>query len=823
MEINSQDGTKPDTSQKAVKKERNTDVFRHRISVRELVEFVMSSGDIDNRRTSGAKKEAMQEGSRLHRKIQKRMGSSYQAEVPMKHTVRMEQFDILIEGRADGVITEEKGSTIDEIKCMYFDISRLTNPVPVHLAQAMCYGYFWCLEKELPSAGLQITYCQIETEEIKRFRQERSFNELEEWFQGLIHEYAKWAEYLYHHSISRQKSLKDLNFPFPYRKGQKELAVNVYRAIARERNLYIQAPTGIGKTLSVIFPALKAMGEGFGEKLFYLTAKTVTCRVAEEAFDLLRKKGLSLLSITITAKEKLCFLEQPECNPEACPYAKGHYDRVNEAVFAVISGEFAITRDKVAAYAREYQVCPFEFCLDISNWADAIICDYNYVFDPNVCLKRYFAEGKKGEYLFLIDEAHNLVSRARDIYSAALVKEEILFAKRLVKERSPKLARLLESCNKSMLELKRECENYKTLEDMNHLAVQITGMFSELELFMEDYPEFEERDLLLDFYFNVRDFIEVFHQMDDGYEIYSQMLEDKRFMVRLFCINPSGRLRNYIAMGKSTIFFSATMLPILYYKELLSGDPKDYAIYAESPFSPERRLLLVARDVSSRYSRRTEQEYQKIASYIREIVKGKNGNYMVFCPSYQYLRELKEILKEDPLSRFRLLVQESRMDEAEREAFLAEFQKENIENSYKDLNGGKEDTELKNSLVALCVIGGIFGEGIDLKEERLIGAIVIGTGLPMVCLEQELLKQYFDRHGRQGFSYAYQYPGMNKVMQAAGRVIRTMKDEGVIALLDQRFLNPDYLALFPKEWCNFQETNLNQAGRQVKEFWESRG
>ncbi len=824
----SQDAEKPDIRKedrhKAKKEEeRKADGCQFHISVRELVEFVMNSGDIDNRRTAGAKKEAMQEGSRLHRKIQKRMGSSYQAEVPMKHTVNEEWFQIIVEGRADGVITKPDGSVIDEIKCMYLDVNRLTDPFPVHLAQAMCYGYFWCLEKELPSIGLQITYCQIETEEIKRFCQERSFKELEEWFQNLIHEYMKWAEYIYRHSLRRQESIKGLEFPFPYRQGQKELAVNVYRAIARERNLYIQAPTGTGKTLSVIFPALKAMGEGYGEKLFYLTAKTITRRVAEEALDILRKKDLFVSSVTITAKEKLCFLEQPECNPEACPYAKGHYDRVNEAVFAVICGELAITRQTVITYAKKYQVCPFEFCLDISNWVDVLICDYNYVFDPNVCLKRYFAEGKKGEYLFLIDEAHNLVSRARDIYSAALVKEHILLAKRLVKERSPKLAKLLEVCNKGMLERKRECENYKTLSDVNYLAVQIMGMFSELERFMEENQELEDRDILLDFYFNVRDFIEVFQQMDDGYEIYCQMLRDGTFMVRLFCINPSGRLRNYLAMGKSTIFFSATLLPIMYYKELLSGDPNDYAIYAQSPFLQERRLLLVARDVSSRYKSRTKQEYQKIASYIREIVKGREGNYMVFCPSYQYLGELEEIIKtERGANGFRLLIQESRMDEAEREAFLGEFQRKRVQDAAKDLIEEKVENREQSSLVALCVMGGIFGEGIDLKEERLIGVIVIGTGLPMVCPEQELLKRYFDNHGKRGFPYAYQYPGMNKVMQAAGRVIRTMKDEGVIALLDQRFLNPDYLALFPREWSNYQETRLSEVSRQVTEFWKGR-
>lgn len=780
-----------------------------RLSVRELVEFVLSSGDIDNRRIAGAKKEAMQEGGRLHRKIQKRMGSSYQAEVAMNHVVDQGQYRIFIEGRADGVITEPGGSIIDEIKCMYFPIARLEEPIPVHLAQAMCYGYFWCLKKELPSIGIQLTYCQMETEEIRRFCQEKSFAELEEWFAGLIHEYRKWADYLYRHTLRRQESLKDLVFPYPYRKGQKELAVNVYRAIARKRNLYIQAPTGIGKTLSVVFPALKAMGEGYGEKVFYLTAKTITRRAAEEAFDLLRQQGLYFSSVTITAKEKLCFLDKPQCNPEACPYAKGHFDRVNDAVFAIIHQEFSITREKVVEYARTYQVCPFEFCLDISSWVDGVVCDYNYVFDPNACLKRYFGEGRKGGYFFLIDEAHNLVHRGREMYSAVLVKEDVLLAKRLVKKRSPKLARLLEQCNQSLLELKRECETYQILEEISHLGFQVSQMYAQLEAFMEENPEFEDRELVLDFYFQVRDFLSVWEQMDDGYQIYSQMTPEGTFQVVLFCINPSGRLKQYMALGESTILFSATLLPIRYYKELLSGEPEDYAVYADSPFPQENRLLLVARDISSRYRRRNQREYQKAADYIRKIAGEKAGNYLVFCPSYQYLEQLEGILQENS---FEFLVQRSRMDEEEREAFLSRF---------LERREG-ESAEKKKSLIGLCVMGGIFGEGIDLKEESLIGVIIIGTGLPGVGPEQDILKRYFDERGKPGFSYAYQYPGMNKVMQAAGRVIRTMKDEGVIALLDDRFLSPDYLSLFPREWADYQTTDLRLVGRQVREFWAGR-
>ncbi|MEY8356381.1 ATP-dependent DNA helicase [Lachnospiraceae bacterium 54-53] len=778
-----------------------------KISVRNLVEFVLRSGDLDNRRTAGAEKAAMQEGSRIHRKLQRRMGADYRAEVVLKHMVEEDQFQILVEGRADGIIDKPEGVTIDEIKGIYMDLSYLTEPVPVHLAQAMCYGYFYCFDHQLNGAVMQMTYCNIETEEIRRFQVEKSFEELESWFQGLIHEYIKWARYLYSHGIRRDESIGELSFPFPYRKGQRELVVSVYRSIVRKRNLFIQAPTGIGKTLSTVYPALKAMGEGLGDKLFYLTAKTMTRGVAEEAFDILRENGLYLNTVTITAKEKLCFLETPECNPDACPYAKGHFDRVGEAVYDIIHMETGITREVVLRYAEKYRVCPFEFCLDISNWVDSIICDYNYVFDPNIRLKRYFSEGISGDYLFLVDEAHNLVPRAREMYSAVIVKEDFLLIKKLIKPMDQKLTRMLDRCNKELLEMKRECEGFCILTDIRFFMNEIMSLFGEMEKFMEANQEFGDRDLVLDFYFSLRDLINIYDRVDENYRIYTELLSDGRFMLKLFCINPAKNLKECLDKGNSTVFFSATLLPVRYYKELLSGDQEEYAVYARSPFDQEKRLLMIASDVSSRYTRRNRREYQKVAEYLRRIVSAHKGNYMVFLPSYQYLKAVESILGETagPGEDFSYMSQASHMSEQDREEFLKEFSEE------------RED-----SFVALCVMGGVFSEGIDLKEGRLIGAVIVGTGLPMVCTEQEILKGYFDEKEQKGFDYAYQYPGMNKVMQAAGRVIRTVRDEGIIALLDQRFLNPDYQALFPREWEGYYEVRLKNVEEVVLSFWSGR-
>ena len=775
-----------------------------RISVRNLVEFVMRSGDLDNRRTAGAKKEAMQAGSRLHRKIQKRMGASYRSEVMLRYQVQEDMFDILVEGRADGIITEPAGVTIDEIKCIYMDVSRLEEPDPVHLAQALCYGWFYSTQNELETIGIQITYCNIETEEICRFKEVRSFEELKSWFEGLIHEYVKWARYLYHHGIRRQECLKELPFPYPYREGQKELAGNVYRSIARKRNLFIQAPTGVGKTMATVFPAVRAVGEGLGEKIFYLTAKTIMRTVAEQAFSLLKEKGLLYKTITLTAKEKICFCEEAECNPDACPYAKGHFDRVNDAVFDLITHSGDWSREVLEEQAKKYMVCPFEMSLDVSNWADAVICDYNYVFDPQAHIKRFFSESGKEEYLFLIDEAHNLVERGREMYSASLYKEDLLEVRKLVKAEDPKLAKRLSECNQQFLELKRECEHYQILKSVSHIALKLMNVLSKLEDYLEECKDAEKKKRVLDFYFAVRSFLNIHDIMDENYVIFSEMMEDGRFQIKLFCVNPAVNLQNYLEQGSSTIFFSATLLPVHYYKKLLSVEKDDYAVYAHSSFPQENKFLFIGTDVSTRYTRRGESTYQRFARYIAVMAEQKKGNYMAFFPSYRFLEEVHTCFLECVDHEVDSICQVSYMDEEQREEFLEEFERER-----------------EKSLVAFCVMGGIFSEGIDLTEDKLIGAVIAGTGLPQVCTEREILKQYFNAADMDGFDYAYLYPGMNKVLQSAGRVIRTESDRGVILLLDDRFREMRYREVFPREWQQYQLGSVKNLEQEIRTFWES--
>ena len=775
-----------------------------RISVRSLVEFILREGDIDNRVSGSMEKDAMLLGGKIHRKIQSRMGTNYTAEVPLKIQMPCDGFVLQIEGRADGVLKDDGKVLIDEIKGILRSLEHLEVPVPVHLAQAKCYAYIYAVQNSLKCIDVQMTYCQMETEEIRRFCQEFEFQELQTWFQDLVTQYEKWAKFEIEWRNVRNDSIRQIEFPFPYREGQRDLVASVYRTILRKKKLFIQAPTGVGKTMATVFPAVRAVGEGLGEKIFYLTAKTIMRTVAEQAFSLLKEKGLLYKTITLTAKEKICFCEEAECNPDACPYAKGHFDRVNDAVFDLITHSGDWSREVLEEQAKKYMVCPFEMSLDVSNWADAVICDYNYVFDPQAHIKRFFSESGKEEYLFLIDEAHNLVERGREMYSASLYKEDLLEVRKMVKAEDPKLAKGLSECNQQFLELKRECEHYQILKSVSHIALKLMNVLSKLEDYLEECKDAEKKKRVLDFYFAVRSFLNIHDIMDENYVIFSEMMEDGRFQIKLFCVNPAVNLQNYLEQGNSTIFFSATLLPVHYYKKLLSVEKDDYAVYAHSSFPQENKFLFIGTDVSTRYTRRGESTYQRFARYIAVMAEQKKGNYMAFFPSYRFLEEVHTCFLECVDHEVDSICQVSYMDEEQREEFLEEFERER-----------------EKSLVAFCVMGGIFSEGIDLTEDKLIGAVIAGTGLPQVCTEREILKQYFNAADMDGFDYAYLYPGMNKVLQSAGRVIRTESDRGVILLLDDRFREMRYREVFPREWQQYQLGSVKNLEQEIRTFWES--
>jgi Rad3-related DNA helicase len=788
-----------------------------KISVRGLVEFIFREGDITSAGSGVKNTDAMLMGSRIHRKIQKSMGIGYESEVSLysSHTLTSREygteFTLLMEGRADGVFQMNDRVYIDEIKGMYLDINTLKEPVFIHKAQAMCYAYMVAENENLSEIGVQITYANLESEAIRRFQEIFTREQISDWFLTLIQTYEKWAVYEYDWKKKRNQSIHSLTFPFPYRKGQKELAAMTYHTIADKKKLFIQAPTGVGKTITTVFPSVMAVGEGLCERIFYLTAKTITRTVAEDCFSLLCEQELFFKPITITAKEKLCILDKVSCNPSDCSRAKGHYDRVNTAVYDMLTRESRLTRDILLRYAEIHQVCPFEMGLDAAMFADAVICDYNYVFDPNVYLRRFFSGSEKNT-VFLVDEAHNLVERGREMYSARLVKEDFLTVNRIIKnlkrhEKRPevqshlrKFEKALSAANQCLLDMKHQCDEFEVIEDTGIFQFQLLRVLAAYELFAKDYPVIPERETILNFFFDVRKFNAVLEWLDDKYRIYTDYDTEGNFRIKLQCMDPSGQLREVFDRGRSAILFSATLLPIRYYREQLAGTSDDAAVYASSSFSPAQRKIMIAKDVTSKYTRRGPAEYAKIARYIEKFVSAKLGNYMVFFPSYTFMDSV--IRQMNLPDSYELVVQDSDMREQDKEIFLKAF-----------------SDSSSHGTVGFCVMGGIFSEGIDLTGDRLIGAAIVGTGLPMVCHERELFKDYYDKKNGHGFDYAYLYPGINKVFQAGGRVIRTAGDVGAILLLDERFLQRQYLDLFPREWFPYEVIDCRQMEQVLKDFW----
>lgn len=778
-----------------------------KLSVRALVEFILRCGDLDSARTGAPDREAMQLGAKVHRKIQKSMGEDYQPEVTLRYEKEYDEYRLRLEGRADGIVAGEDGVLIDEIKGTNRLLEQMDGVDPLHEAQAMCYGWMYARDHDCSRVTIQITYCQLEGEDIRRFAKEYEPGELELWFDSLLERYRPWALFQCSWHRIRSASMEGLEFPFPYREGQKTIVTSVYQTIRRNKEIFVQAPTGVGKTMSVIFPAVRAVGEGLGDKIFYLTARTIARTVAEEAFSILKDHGLQYKVITLTAKEKMCVCEEPQCTPLSCPRARGHFDRINDALYELLTGRDEYTREVLEKHSEKWNVCPYELSLDLAVWTDAVICDYNYVFDPRAHLRRFFGESKKGEYLFLIDEAHNLAERGREMYSALICKEDILKIRSKVKETgSKKLLRALEKCNRQLLEMKRECsDSFRVLPGPGALPVSVAGLQAELENYLEEVPEGELRKEVLEFYFQVNTFLNVCDLLDENYVVYTYHDGAGRFYLRLFCVNPAGNLQQVLSDGKGTVFFSATLLPIAYYRKLLgSADGEDYAIYVESPFPEENRKILIGREVSSRYRRRGPREYEKIACYIHEILSARRGNYLIFFPSYQMMEEVLDVFRQRYQGEegLQYLIQSPSMKEAQREEFLQRFEESH-----------------DYTLAGFCVMGGIFSEGIDLTGEKLIGAVLVGTGLPGLGVEREILMKYYDEHGEKGFDYAYRYPGMNKVLQAAGRVIRTGRDRGVVALLDDRFLTEEYLRLFPREWKEYHSCRIGEMEVILKEFW----
>lgn len=763
-----------------------------KIAVRALIEYVLRSGHLDLRMTS---RNRAQEGTKAHGKFQKRQGDTYMSEVYLTHEVPWDDGVLMISGRADGVIHEDDRWMVDEIKSTTRDLDEIDGEdYPIHWAQIKLYGYFICLQEELDEIDLRLTYIEIVDYKAVHFYKTYSREELKAFLDGILDAYKVWYDLNKEWKEKRDLSVESLEFPFDgYRKGQRELAISVFRTIETETNAFLEAPTGIGKTISTLFPTIKSMKRCNLDHIFYLTAKTITAKVAIDTMKILYDRDLSLRTTALTAKDKICFLDESTCYPEACTYAHGHFDRVNDCLLDLLKNEMFYSRETVEKYAEKHHVCPFELSLDLAMFSDLIICDYNYAFDPKVYLRRFFEEEELRNVL-LVDEAHNLLSRARGMYSATLNKAKVLKAKNILKKSDKKGAKYLDKLNQKFLEYKKTFEETEIREFPFDMINDVRASSYVLEHWLLNNREAAGYDEVLDLYFDVLHYIRIDELYCDGYRSYFEKFKKNDFKVKMFCIDPRLVLKRWIDQSVTTVFFSATLHPLPYFEKLYGGNDVDRKLKFPSPFPRENKKVLILRNISTKFKER-ESSIEPIRQVVDGLYKEKEGNYMVFAPSYRYMDQLVEGFEPE----CHLIVQDRDMDESSRYAYLDNF-------------------EERRNLLSFNVLGGLFSEGIDLTGEKLIGAVIVGVGYPQFDFENKMIETYFNETTGEGFNYAYTYPGFTKVMQAVGRVIRTETDKGIILLVDNRYAYAQYRQLMPADWGR-NYVSVMDLKDHLSQFW----
>ena len=746
-----------------------------RVPVRELVEFSIHGEDI----LPAAGKSDMQAGMKGHKAWQGMLPEGWQAEVPVSLTVAAEGIDFLISGRMDAYFDADK-PTIQELKLASGSYAPPEAAWPAHRAQAAVYGHMVCQERGKAAVRLRVVYVTDMGVQRASFEEELSAGALASEFQKLMDAYAKWEAIQRKHRARRDESLAALPFPFDtYRPGQREMAVQVFTAVRSKKRLFASMPTGTGKSAAVLFPALKALGQGLTGQIFYLTARTTARQAPLQALDLMRQRGLHARSLTLNAKEKQC-PGFKRCHPDDCPRAKGHFVRLPDALDEMME-QTDWSGQKVTAVADAFQLCPFEFALSLCEIADVVICDYNYAFDPAARIKRIFEW--RTDLTLLVDESHNLASRTRDMLSGLADGPELRAYRTLLSKTAGRKGRLYKALTDALLKLRdipfEEDTQEKELAELPEglLPAMQTLLDEVMEAFSAPPPGGAGQGLG-DIYQIAVGFCAA---ADRGLSNYALLCrrQGKERALRLLCLSVAEHLREATKRLSGSVFFSATLSPLNAMQKLLGGTEEDACFALPSPF-PKDNLLVIRHRVDTRYALRRETASQAAGAILRAFA-ARPGKYIAFFPSYAYLKLVgAELLLSDP--NLPLLVQENGMEEPAREAFLAQF------------------TADSRPLLGLCVLGGVFAEGIDLPGERLLGVMVVGVGLPMVCLEQEALRRHYEKTLDDGFAYAYRYPGMHKVLQAAGRVIRSETDRGVVLLIDQRYYQSDYLSLCPPHW-----------------------
>lgn len=740
------------------------------ISVGDLVAYVLRSGD----RARSACVRRLRQGVQGHKKVQAERDRE-RVEVTLSLRVEREEVALEIAGRADVA----GGNEVEEIKTTQLPPEELGDN-PYHWGQAMLYGYMLARRDGLEAVMVRLTYLQLDSGDVITFTREMRTGELEEQFRFFTDAWFDRRIPQFRAQDRRMEGLLRLQFPFgEYRQGQRDMMEAIERAIRDGGETFVQAPTGTGKTMASLYPALKALGEGLVEKVFYLTAKSTTRTVAEDTLDRLREAGATVRSVTLTARERCCFSGASRCKGRLCPYGRGYFNRAEEALRA-LEGQNALTRRVLEEAARKYQVCPHELALDASETADVIIGDYSHAFDPRASLKRYFVGG--GNYALLVDEAHNLVERAREMFSATLSAQTLVEARRALGLPAPETEPLLQAIAElvdwfkqarraARAEEKPVTVSARPPEDLAPLVQHVAEAAEPL------LPAWGEVDSVMELFYTCRQLLRTDDAYDGDYCTYVCHEPGERG-VTLFCMDPARRLRETLGKVRATAFFSATMSPDAYYREMLGSGNAPF-LDLPSPFPRENFCPLIL-PLATRYSARGS-TYGDIAEALATFVEAHEGHYMFFFPSYAYLRSVHGLFRS--LSETPTLCQTAGMREQERRAFLDAFARDD-----------------GRPLAGFAVMGGVFGEGIDLIGDRLSGVAVVGVGLPQIGLTRELLRMYFEETRQEGYAYAYVYPGFNKVQQAVGRLIRSDEDYGAVLLIDDRLPGEPYTELFPDAW-----------------------
>ena len=759
-----------------------TDAYRVAVSVRKLAGFAYPGGSIQTQ--SRVRKREL-EGQRVHQHVQSARPEGYQSEVSVEYLHDSGDVELLIRGRIDGLYSSDGIETIEEIKSTHLPAGEL-EPLDIHLAQAKLYAAIHVKNTGAEQVGVHLTYVRVTTGEERIFDYLFNPEELSDFYSKIVEKYIEEVRALIRWRNTRDTSIAAA--PFPYespRAGQNQFSEAVTSAIENEEKLFVRAPTGIGKTAAALFPALKSIASGDVGLIFYLSARTTAQTNAEECLRRIRSAGALIRSVTLTAKAKICFLGLEICEPDGCPFADGYYERLPSAGLRVRDvGGGAYTREAVEALAREFSLCPYELSLDIALQADVVICDYNYVFDPMVYLRRFFLEGDPGRYILLIDEAHNLVDRAMDMFSTSIRKKSLLACIRVVDATEhAALVAAMKSINKYFIALKKTMKEERLAF---WVAEELDGELVEnaeraLELFPEYFSVLRGDPIPPEVSFLYRSLLQfsVLNGLKgDGHKVYAEV-RGSDVSVTVRCIDPSGPLRERTGGCKSSVFFSATLAPFEYFTALLDGGEDVRTLNLDSPFPKENLSVFIDPRISTRYRDR-DRSLKPLTEYVE--IFSRKGNCIFFFPSYAYLEmTLDAVRKEKP--DIEVLVQERGMDDLGRRDFLESFVADH-----------------PDGILAFAVLGGVFGEGIDLVGERLVAAVIVGVGLPAISDERNLMKEYYDERFGKGFLFAYNYPGMNRVLQAAGRVIRSDADKGTVLFVGRRFGTNGYRRLLTSEY-----------------------